>query len=301
MKSPRVSIIVLNWNGLKDTIECLESLKKITFSSYQAIVVDNGSGGNDVETIKDRFGDYVHIIENDRNYGFAEGNNIGMRYALTAQSPDYLLLLNNDIVVAPDFLTELVDVAENDHEIGLLGPLVYDYYKPNEIRGTGSGQGINWWRGVTVPIMSSNLNQETKGILEADSIEGSCMLTPRNVLDRVGMLDGEYFAYWEEIDWCVRIRKAGYKICCVRNSKIWHKVQPSYIDSRKLYYFLRNNILFMRKNAEKKYLATFFPYFTCVSLPLWCFKPFLAHPLGTVTAVAKALLWNVRQKPAKGQ
>lgn len=301
INSPKVSIIMLNWNGLKDAVECLESLRKIIFSNYQVVVVDNGSQGNDVKTIKDRFGEYVHIIENDRNYGFAEGNNIGMRYALTAYGPDYVLLLNNDIVVDPDFLSELVRVAENDHGIGLLGPLVYDYYKPNAIRGTGSGQRINWWRGVTVPIMSSRFGEETSGLRDADSIEGSCMLVPRQVLDKVGMLDRQYFNSWEETDWCVRIKKAGYRVCCVTSSKIWHKVQPSYINSFRLYYFVRNNIQFMRKNAEKKYLVTFFPYFFCVSLPLWCFKPFLAHPLGTVGAVAKALLWNVRHQPAKGQ
>jgi GT2 family glycosyltransferase len=301
MKNPKVSIIMLNWNGLKDTIECVESLKRISFSDYRVILVDNGSQGNDVETIKHRFGDYVHIIENDRNYGFAEGNNIGMRYALTAHSPDYLLLLNNDITVAPDFLTELVNVAENDREMGLLGPLVYDYYKPNAIRGTGSGQRINWWRGVTYDVMSSTPGEEATGVREADSVEGSCMLAPRNVLDKVGMLDGEYFAYWEETDWCVRIRKAGYRICCVTRSRIWHKVQPSYLDTRKLYYFLRNNILFMRKNADRKYLPVFSVYFLTVSLPLWSFKPFIAHPLGTASAVAKALLWNISHRPAKGQ
>jgi len=294
MINPNVSIIILNWNGLKDTIECLESLRKITYSSHQVIVVDNGSQRNDVETLKDKFGDYVHIIENDKNYGFAEGNNIGVRYALTNHSPDYLLLLNNDITVDSNFLTELVKAAENDPGIGLLGPLVYDYYRQSIVRGTGSGQRISWWRGITVSLMSSKLGQQTSGIREADSIEGSCMLAPRNVLDKVGMLDGEYFAYWEETDWCVRIKKAGYRVCCVLNSKIWHKVQPSYLDTRKLYYFLRNNILFMRKNADAKHIAVFLLYFLCVSVPLWSFKPFLSHPLGTTTAITKALLWNIR-------
>ena len=301
MNSPKVSIIMLNWNGLKDAVECLESLRKIIFSNYQVIVVDNGSQGNDVETIKDRFGVYVHVIENDSNCGFAEGNNIGMRYALANLDPDYLLLVNNDITVAPDFLSELVKAAENDHEIGLLGPLVYDYYKPNVIRGTGSGQTISWWRGVTVGIMSSISSEESTGIRDADSIEGSCMLVRTEVLNKVGMLDRQYFNSWEETDWCVRIRKAGYKVCCVTSSKIWHKVQPSYINSFRLYYFVRNNIQFMRKNAEKKYLITFFPYFTFISLPMWCFKPFLANPVGTVSTVTKALLWNISHRPAKNQ
>jgi len=301
MTNPRVSIIILNWNGLKDTIECLESLHGITYPDYQILVVDNGSTGDDVKVLREHFGDYIHIIENDKNYGFAEGNNIGLRYALTNHNPHYLLLLNNDIIVDPDFLTELVKAAENNPEIGLLGPVVYDYYKQSVVRGTGSGQRISWWRGTFVSLMSSKSGQEVDGIREADYIEGSCMLVRRNVIDQVGMLDSVYFAYWEEADWCVRIKRAGYKVCCVLSSKIWHKVQPSYLDTRKLYYFLRNDILFMRKNADKKYMPTFLIYFLCVSLPLWTFKPFLAHPLETVGAVAKALLWNIRHKPSNSQ
>ena len=297
----RTSVIVLNWNGLKDTIECLESLRRITYPDYQVLVVDNGSTGDDAKVLRERFGDYIHIIENDRNYGFAEGNNIGMRYALANLDPGYLLLMNNDITVEPTFLSELVAAAQSDAKAGLLGPLIYDYHRPDVVRGTGYGQKISWWRGTTPGVMSSKPKHETSGVLETDCLEGSCMLIPRRVLEEVGMLDTEYFAYWEETDWCVRIRKAGYKVSCVISSKIWHKVQPSYIDSRKLYYFLRNNILFMRKNADKKYLGSYFVYFFCVSLPLWCFKPFLAHPLGTLGAVAKALLWNLRHKPAKSQ
>ena len=294
MTNPKVSIIILNWNGLKDTIECLESLRKITYPDYQVLVVDNGSTGADVKVLRERFGNYIHIIENDKNYGFAEGNNIGMRYALTNHSPDYILLLNNDTTVAPNFLTELVKVAENDPRIGLLGPAIYYSYKPSVVRGTGSGLRISWWRGIPVSLMSSQSGQEVYSIREADFVEGSCMLVRRNVIDQVGMLDSVYFAYWEEADWCVRIKRAGYKVCCVHSAKIWHKVQPSYLDTRKLYYFLRNDILFMRKNAAKKHMPTFLIYFLCVSLPLWTFKPFLAHPLGTITAITKALLWNIR-------
>ena len=297
----RTAVIVLNWNGLKDTVECLESLRRITYPDYQVLVVDNGSTGDDAKVLRERFGDYIHIIENERNYGFAEGNNIGMRYALAKLDPGYLLLLNNDITVEPNFLTELVIAAESDARVGLLGPLIYDYYKPNVVRGTGHGQRISWWRGTTIGIMSRKLKDRTRGMLEADCIEGSCMLIPRRVLEEVGMLDQEYFAYWEETDWCVRIRAADYKVCCVLGSKIWHKVQPFSANSNKLYYFLRNNILFMRKNADKRHLGFFLIYFFCVSLPLWCLKPFLAHPLGTIRAVAKALLWNIGHQPMKCQ
>lgn len=294
MTNPKVAIIILNWNGLEDTIECLESLKKITYPNYEVIVVDNGSEGDDVKILRGRFGDYVHVIENDRNYGFAEGNNIGIRYTLANFNPDYVLLLNNDTVVDPHFLTELVRAAGDHSNVGLLGPVVYDYHKPSVIRRTGAGVTISWWRGSTLPIISGNLGYERSAIREVDCIEGSCLLVRREVIEKVGMLDPEYFAYWEETDWCIRIRRGGYKICCALDSKIWHKVQHSYVNSFKLHYFLRNNILFMRKNADTKHVAVFLAYFAFVSLPLYTFKPFLIHPLGTITAVGKALLWNIR-------
>ena len=92
---PKVSIIILNWNGVEDTIECLESLKKIDYPSYEVIVVDNGSEGDDVQVLRDKFDDYICLIENGKNYGFGGGANIGMRYALNSSNPDYLMLLSH--------------------------------------------------------------------------------------------------------------------------------------------------------------------------------------------------------------
>jgi len=102
MNQPKVCIITLNWNGLEDTIECLESLKKITYTNYEVIVVDNGSEGNDPQVLEERFGDYIHLIKNDRNYGFYGGANIGIRYALKNSYPDYLLLHEGIAVVDLD-------------------------------------------------------------------------------------------------------------------------------------------------------------------------------------------------------
>ena len=126
MKSPKVSIIILNWNGLNDTVECLESLDKVTYPDYQVIVVDNGSTGGDARTLRERFGDYVHIIENDKNYGYTGGVNIGIKYALNNLAADYILLLNNDTIVDPEFLTKMVELAESDNSIGIVGAGVYD-------------------------------------------------------------------------------------------------------------------------------------------------------------------------------
>ena len=133
---PKVSIIILNWNGWKDTIECLESLQRLTYPNYHVIVVDNGSRGNDAEVLQEKFGDYISLIRNDKNYGYTGGNNIGIRHALNNSSPDYFLILNNDVAVAPDFLTEMVKVADNDAAIGIVGPKVYYYDFPNRIQSS---------------------------------------------------------------------------------------------------------------------------------------------------------------------
>ena len=135
--NPKVSIIILNWNSLDDTVHCLESLEKITYPNYDIIVVDNGSKGNDAEILREKFKGYIHIIENDKNYGFPEGCNIGMRYALKNSAPDYILLLNNDTTVAPDFLAEMVKIAESDPLIGIAGPKIYFYHEPYKIQSVG--------------------------------------------------------------------------------------------------------------------------------------------------------------------
>src|SRR4030042_2187559 len=136
--NPKVSIIILNWNGLEDTIECLNSLKKITYPNYKVILVDNGSKGNDARVLREKFGDYIHLIENDRNYGYAKGVNIGIRYALANSASEYILLLNNDTVVAPDFLNQLVKLAESDSSVGIVGPKTYYYGSSSRLESIGA-------------------------------------------------------------------------------------------------------------------------------------------------------------------
>ena len=124
MYQPRVSVVILNWNGQRDTTECLESLITVTYLNYGVILVDNASEGEDVRILREKYGDYLHIIQNNQNYGFAKGNNIGIRIALQ-DNPAYVFLLNNDTVVDPRFLDELVGVAEADRTVGIACPLRY--------------------------------------------------------------------------------------------------------------------------------------------------------------------------------
>ncbi len=310
---PRVSIIILNWNGWRDTIECLESLYQITYPNYEVIVVDNGSKDNSAEKIKEycegktkvksKFFEYdpnnkpIYILEyareqaeeggdfkrekyfskypsnrklrlilNEKNYGFAEGNNIGIRYALKALNPDYILLLNNDTVVDPEFLMELVNVAESDPKIGFAGPKTY-YYDFNGRRDVinFAGGKLSMWKGKPYHI---GMNEVDVGqydeIREVDYVEGSCILVSKNVINRIGLLSTDYPLYWEENDWCIRGQKANFKSVYVPDAKIWHKTASSIkkeLSGLAICYMTQSRFIFMKKYASTANIMTFLLYF----------------------------------------
>ena len=142
--NPKVSIIILNWNGLDDTVHCLESLEKIIYSNYDVIVVDNGSEGNDAQILREKFKDYIHVIENDKNYGFAEGNNIGIRYALKDSAPDYILLLNSDTEAKNYFVKGNVEFMNADSSVRILSWVIVDERGRNWFPGGALNRG--WHR-----------------------------------------------------------------------------------------------------------------------------------------------------------
>jgi len=260
LAQPRVSIIILNWNGLEDTTECLESLKKITYPNYEVIVVDNGSQGNDAQVLKDRFSDYIHLIENDKNYGFASGVNIGIRYAMDDSPPDYFLLLNNDTTVAPDFLGQLVKVAERDISIGIVGPKVYYYDSPNLIQCIGAK--MNMWTGKGSFIGVKQVDTGQYDHQKEVDLVVPCTLLRAEVVHRVGFYDEKYFCYLEDSDYCARARRSGYRIMYSPEARIWHKLGQSAQKVTGLieYYFARNRIRFMKKNATRSQYVSFLMY-----------------------------------------
>lgn len=296
--NPKVSIIIINWNGWKDTIECLESLFQINYPNYNVIILDNNSHDNSIKkikeylggniTVKSSFFEYIKcnkplkyseftkeeaekrnrnlddlnlskvvIIKNDKNYGFAEGNNIGIRFALDKLNSDYVMLLNNDTVVNADFLDILIKSIENDNEIGIIGPQINYYNEKDKIQTLG--WNINWNKGNGRPTKYSPGN-----LIEVDFIGGCSLLFKRTLIEEVGYWDKEYFAYWEDIDFCYRTKEASYKIICNPHSKIWHKgsVSTEKITGFNVFYNTRNRFLFMKKYATKKQYNIFKLYFS---------------------------------------
>lgn len=255
---PKVSIIILNWNGKEDTIECLESLKHITYPNYEILLVDNGSTDGSMECFRERYPE-IEIIENGENLGFAEGNNVAIR-RVVEKGTNYVLLLNNDTIVDSDFLTELVKVLENDTHIGIVGPTVYNYPRTDRIQSAGGK--ICWNKGKTLHLTNKDDIRLDK-TRDVDYIMGCSLLTKCELFKKIGYLNKNYFAYWEETDWCVRAKKAGYRIVHVPASKIWHKGGST---SRKTsgfyeYQMTRNMFWFMKTHAAKKQYLVFLVYF----------------------------------------
>jgi GT2 family glycosyltransferase len=249
MNYPRVSIVIVNWNGASDTVECLESLQKIVYPSHDVVVVDNGSSGDDVHVLRAKFSDHVAVIQNDRNYGFAEGSNIGMRHALKAYNPAYLLLLNNDTVVGPGFLNELVAAAEDDHSIGILGPKIL--YHDHDGRSDAvwfTGGGIRWWHPKIWRFL--DLGGQGPKRISVDWVSGAAMLIRVSMIDRVSLLDSGYFFSHEDIDYCLRARRHHFKVVYVPTSVIWHKVGRSRSMADPAYANLRLEYRLIKRNAS---------------------------------------------------
>jgi GT2 family glycosyltransferase len=274
MTYPRITIVIVNWNGLEDTEECLESLKKITYPDYKVIVVDNGSKGDDARVLEKKFPEYIHVIRNDKNDGYAAGANIGARQALANFDPDYICFLNNDIVVDPLFLIEMVKIAETDADIGIVGCKIYFYSEPTRLQAVWGE--VNLLKGDAVPTPSTKTGIKEADLGQYDSIKtvewvtGCCTLVRRKVLDTIGFIDESYFFYWEDVDYCFGAKKSGFRTVYVPTAKVWHKLGQS---SNKIawlgqYYYFRNRFLFMRKHATKSQFFTFLVYigfFSCLA------------------------------------
>lgn len=242
---PKVYIIILNWNGLKDTLECLESVYRLDYPNFEVIVVDNSSSDASVDTIRRKY-PQVFLIENNQNLGFTGGNNVAMKCAM-GLGADYVWLLNNDTVVEPDSLAKLVDEAERSSDIGLVSPVIYHYDSPDKVQFMGAYVDFNHFSNTNVVDA-----MELKDHLQQRNIVlwGTALLIKRNVIETVGYLSEKYFAYLEDCDYAYRALKANYCASVRLDAHILHKGSQStgrhspiqvFLGTRNLYFLWRDN------------------------------------------------------------
>jgi GT2 family glycosyltransferase len=187
------------------------------------------------------------LIKNEVNSGFSDGNNLGINFSLQFLNSSYILLLNNDTVVDKNFLNELVKFADTDRKVGIVGPMVNYYDNPNKTAYIG--HNVNLCNGRISDPFKIDLNSPK--YVQIDYVVGCGLLIKRCVVDDIGLLDPNYFLYYEDVDWCLRARKQGYKIFYVSKSKIWHKIPSEEIRSLSSYYYgNRNSFLLIKKNSD---------------------------------------------------
>jgi GT2 family glycosyltransferase len=239
---PKVHVIVLNWNGWRDTLECLASLEQLNYPHYRVIVVDNDSTDDSVSRIRQRF-PMVELVETGKNLGFAGGCNAGIARSL-AEGADYVWLLNNDTTVDPGALQALVDKGRSDSRIGGVGSAIYSAEVPERLEAWGGGR-VNFWLGRSMHFVKP-VGDET-----IQFITGASLLLSRTVIQALGVLDDAFFMYWEDADYCFRLREAGWRLAVSGQSKVWHKGSSSVgIRSAKMdMYFNRSAARFFLKHA----------------------------------------------------
>jgi GT2 family glycosyltransferase len=251
--TPLVAIVVLNWNGVDDTIVCLNSLAALTYPNFSAVVVDNGSTDDSLPRLRRYTACYpLTLIETGRNLGFAGGNNVGIKRALK-DGADYVLLLNNDTEVDPGMLDAFVAAADRFPDAGVFSGKIYFHSEPNRI----------WYAGAQWNPKNARFDLVGEGLLDDGATYsttcetgyacGCAFFLPAGRLREIGLLDEDFFLYFEETDWCYRAREAGHPSIFVPDAKLWHKVSVSFGGEGSplaLYFITRNRLLWAKRHAN---------------------------------------------------
>ena len=241
-----VYVVVLNWNGWRDTIACVASLQRQDYLNLNLLVVDNGSSDNSVDHIKKVLPE-VELIQTGANLGFGGGCNVGIRLALE-RGADYVWLVNSDATVDPGALSALVCCAERKPACGAVGAVIYESDKPEQIQLWGGGT-VNLWCGRSHHRTSAG---------PIDFISGASLLLRRTALENAGVFDDAlFFMYWEDTDLSFRLCSAGWQLAVAEDARVWHKQAASLGKRSPLLdeYFARSGVRFLRRYARCPFVA----------------------------------------------
>ncbi len=288
-----VSFLTVNYHQADVTLALLASLQHLSFPHWECVVVNNGTNDPDLKSKVEEF-DRCKYVESEENLGFAGGNNLGLPHC----EGRFIFFINNDTEVSAGLLEPLLKRFDKDHNIGILSPkIIFD-----ADRQTIQYAGATELSAITLRNKGIGYGLKDEGQYDASYetafAHGAAMVVPRKVIDEVGPMSEEYFLYYEEYDWSMRIRKAGYKIVYCGESVVYHKESVSTgVDSPfKIFYLNRNRLLFARKNLPAWRSQLFWLYYVAVVLPVHGLKYALKGQMKKTKALYSALQWNLSNR-----
>jgi GT2 family glycosyltransferase len=259
MELPVVSVILLNWNGLLDTEECIESLRKASYKNVVIYIVDNASRNNEAAIIAEKY-PFTKVLPQSENLGFCKANNLGIEKAIE-EGAKYVLILNNDTIVPPDAIEVLVRQFEIIPDAGAASPVIFEYpdVKIGYTHATWDPKTAKFW--FVYP--SDNYEDISKRKpYPTGFAHGCCLFTSAKILKEVGSLDERYFAFYDEAEWCCRIERYGYKSYVIPDTFIYHKGSKTTPSLVSVYLMTRNRLLWMKENLSFTQRLQSTPYLT---------------------------------------
>lgn len=254
MQNPSVAILIINWNTYHHSRRCLKQLQNLNYDNFNVIIVDNGSIDNSGDKLSQEFPDFEYLT-NSENLGFTGGNNTGLKF-IKDKGFEYVLLLNNDTYFDSDFLSPLVEVLENSAEIGAVQPLIYDFHNKNSVWHAGG-----FFSSITGQCKSQKYVKDLNSPYSTDWLTGCAFMIRSSVLKEVGFLNQTFFAYFEDVDWSIKIKKKGYQLQIVPNSVIFHEISAStksqikkkegFISPMAHYLNIRNQFLLLKSHPDQ--------------------------------------------------
>lgn len=287
-----VSIITVNFNHSYVTDEMLDSiLEKNTYSNIEIIVVDNGSKENPVPKWVEKY-PTVQFIRSEINLGFAGGNNVGIK----AAKGDYLFLVNNDTIFTPNLVSILVGTLDEHEHVGMVSPKLLYFDQPNMLQYAGYTE-MNYYtaRNSCIGQFETDKGQYDSLIAKTGFAHGAAMMVKRSAIEKTGMMAENFFLYYEELDWCDRIKRNGFEVWVNMSASIYHKesISVGKKSALKEYYMNRNRILFIRRNAPFFPALFFYCYFLFIVTPRNILAYIKENNKGFIKQLLRAIWWNL--------
>lgn len=291
----KVSVITVNFNQPLITEQFLDSfISCSTYENVEIIVVDNGSNTDHTERWKDQYKN-VRFIRSEQNRGFAGGNNLGIREA----KGDNIFLVNNDTEFTIGLLEKLVDIFEKNPSVGIVSPKIRYFNKPDMIQYAGfSPMNYNTGRNRCIGQFEPDRGQYDLHKGPTGYAHGAAMMVRKAAIEKAGLIPENFFLYYEEMDWCEKIRACGYQIWVEPTAVIYHKesVSVGKKSALKEYFMTRNRILFIRRNAPAFSKIIFYIHFSLLVVPRNLLNYLIENRPDLKRQFLNAIWWNIRHK-----